>query len=85
LNYFSWNESWVQKENSKYLIALIVISVVLYITSAVWIIFFFQWFTSGEECDLNKTFIALTIIFSVIHSAIAISNWCGMFYFRVWG
>eukprot|EP00897_Mesotaenium_endlicherianum_P004540 jgi/Mesen1/4113/ME000216S03366 len=63
---YSWNEAWVAKDDQKWYVALLAISVgcyVLVITGAVFLFHFFA--PGGHDCQLNIFFITMTLILAV--------------------
>ncbi|KAI4317742.1 hypothetical protein L6164_025588 [Bauhinia variegata] len=59
----SWNDSWVEKDEQKWYIALLAISVGCYIATYVISGVLFIWFNpSGHDCGLNVFFIVMTMI-----------------------
>ncbi|KAI4345558.1 hypothetical protein L6164_012667 [Bauhinia variegata] len=59
----SWNDAWVEKDEQKWYIALLAISIGCYIAAYVISGILFIWFNpSGYDCGLNVFFIVMTMI-----------------------
>lgn len=76
----TWSERWVEKwENSddaRWYYALLGSTGVLYLVALVFTILMYVYFTKGDgECHLNKTFISLNLVFSVVITALSVSPW----------
>ncbi|TMW97764.1 hypothetical protein EJD97_005023 [Solanum chilense] len=69
----SWNDSWVAKDEQKWYVALLVISVACYIATFVFSGILFMWFNpSGHDCGLNVFFIVMTMILAFAFAVIAL-------------
>ncbi|GLU08813.1 hypothetical protein SLE2022_257000 [Rubroshorea leprosula] len=69
----SWNDAWVEKDEQKWYIALLVISVICYIAAYVFSGILFMWFNpSGHDCGLNVFFIVMTMILAFAFAIIAL-------------
>ncbi|KAK4365919.1 hypothetical protein RND71_013799 [Anisodus tanguticus] len=69
----SWNDSWVAKDEQKWYVALLVISVVCYIATFAFSGILFMWFNpSGHDCGLNVFFIVMTMILAFAFAVIAL-------------
>ncbi|KAM3308822.1 putative serine incorporator [Capsicum chacoense] len=69
----SWNDSWVAKDEQKWYIALLVVSVVCYIATFAFSGILFMWFNpSGHDCGLNVFFIVMTMILAFAFAVIAL-------------
>ncbi|KAK3189948.1 hypothetical protein Dsin_029509 [Dipteronia sinensis] len=59
----TWNDSWVAKDDQKWYVALLVVSIVCYIAAFAFSGILFIWFNpSGNDCGLNVFFIVMTIV-----------------------
>ncbi|TXG71938.1 hypothetical protein EZV62_000517 [Acer yangbiense] len=59
----TWNDSWVAKDEQKWYIALLVVSIVCYIAAFAFSGILFIWFNpSGNDCGLNVFFIVMTMV-----------------------
>jgi hypothetical protein len=59
----NWNDSWVEKDDKKWEIALLVVTVVCYLATFAFSGVLFMWFNpSSHDCGLNVFFIVMTII-----------------------
>ncbi|KAK1561982.1 hypothetical protein Q3G72_004296 [Acer saccharum] len=59
----TWNDSWVAKDEQKWYIALLVVSIVCYIAAFVFSGIMFIWFNpSGNDCGLNVFFLVMTMV-----------------------
>jgi len=78
---YNWNDSWVEKANvadseesgsgKKWLVAILVSVAVLFITSIVgWVLLFYYF----GGCSTNTTFIAVTVLFSILITAAQLSG-----------
>jgi hypothetical protein len=69
----SWNDSWVAKDERKWYIALLVISIGCYLAAFVISGLLFIWFNpSGQDCGLNVFFLVMTIILAISFGVIAL-------------
>lgn len=69
----SWNDAWVEKDEQKWYIALLVISVVCYLAAFAFSGILFIWFNpSGHDCGLNIFFIVMTMILAFVFAIIAL-------------
>ncbi|KAF5203757.1 Serine incorporator [Thalictrum thalictroides] len=60
---YTWNDAWVEKDEKKWYIALLAVSVGCYIAAFTFSGLLFIWFNpSGEDCGLNVFFIVMTMI-----------------------
>ncbi|KAL5699809.1 hypothetical protein ACHQM5_030660 [Ranunculus cassubicifolius] len=68
-----WNNSWVEKDEQFWYIALFVVSMVCYIATFSFSGLLFHFFTpSGHDCGLNTFFIVMTLIFVFVFAAVAL-------------
>jgi len=78
---YTWNEKWTEgAEDAETtsrgkLIALVVISLGALVASYVCLGLLFHYFAGGD-CHTNNFVISMTIIFSLLHTVLAISSWC---------
>ncbi|XP_010464184.1 PREDICTED: probable serine incorporator [Camelina sativa] len=69
----NWNDSWVEKDEKKWYIALLVISIVCYIATYAFSGILFIWFNpSGHDCGLNVFFIVMPMILAFVFAIIAL-------------
>ncbi|KAF2311075.1 hypothetical protein GH714_019384 [Hevea brasiliensis] len=69
----SWNDAWVEKDEQKWYVALLVISVVCYLAAFTFSGILFIWFNpSGHDCGLNVFFIVMTMILAFAFGIIAL-------------
>ncbi|KAJ3686902.1 hypothetical protein LUZ61_016066 [Rhynchospora tenuis] len=69
----NWNDSWVEKDEQKWYIALLVVSVVCYLATLAFSGVLFVWFNpSGHDCGLNVFFIVMTLILAFAFAIIAL-------------
>ncbi|KAK4767441.1 hypothetical protein SAY86_015191 [Trapa natans] len=69
----SWNDAWVEKDEQKWYIALLVISIVCYIATFTFGGILFIWFNpSGHDCGLNVFFMVMSLILPVIFTIVAL-------------
>lgn len=69
----SWNDAFVAKDDQKWYIALLVISIVCYLGAYVLSGILFIWFNpSGHDCGLNVFFLVMTMILAFAFAAIAL-------------
>ncbi|KAL2341236.1 hypothetical protein Fmac_009176 [Flemingia macrophylla] len=69
----AWNDAWVEKDEQKWYIALLVISVGCYIAAFTVSGLLFIWFNpSGYDCGLNIFFIVMTMILAFLFGVIAL-------------
>ncbi|CAH9146208.1 unnamed protein product [Cuscuta epithymum] len=69
----SWNDAWVAKDERKWYIALLVVSVACYLATYAFSAILFIWFNpSGNDCGLNVFFIVMTMILAFVFAVIAL-------------
>ncbi|EXB95837.1 putative serine incorporator [Morus notabilis] len=69
----SWNDAWVEKDEQKWYIALLVVSVGCYLAAFAFSGILFIWFNpSGQDCGLNVFFIVMTMILALAFAIIAL-------------
>ncbi|KAM7488716.1 hypothetical protein LguiB_026200 [Lonicera macranthoides] len=69
----SWNDAWVAKDEQKWYIALLAVSVACYLAAFVFSGILFIWFNpSGHDCGLNVFFLVMTIILAFSFGVIAL-------------
>ncbi|CAA6663523.1 unnamed protein product [Spirodela intermedia] len=69
----TWNDAWVEKDEQKWYIALLVISVVCYIAAFSFSgVLFILFNPSGNDCGLNLFFIIMTIVLAFVFAVIAL-------------
>ncbi|XP_062401658.1 serine incorporator 1 [Sardina pilchardus] len=72
----SWNESWVDKmerENARaWYAALLSVTALNYVLSAIVIVLFYVFYTQPETCALNKFFISFNMLLCIVVSAVSI-------------
>uniref|UniRef100_A0A2P2IJU9 Serine incorporator 3 n=2 Tax=Rhizophora mucronata TaxID=61149 RepID=A0A2P2IJU9_RHIMU len=69
----SWNDAWVEKDEQKWYVALLAISVVCYLAAFTFLGILFIWFNpSGHDCGLNIFFIVMTMILAFAFAVVAL-------------
>ncbi|KAL3727394.1 hypothetical protein ACJRO7_032166 [Eucalyptus globulus] len=69
----SWNDAWVAKDEQKWYVALLVISVGCYIAAYTLSGILFIWFNpSGHDCGLNVFFLVMTMILGFVNGIVAL-------------
>ncbi|OEL14627.1 Serine incorporator 3 [Dichanthelium oligosanthes] len=69
----NWNDSWVEKDEQKWEIALLVVTVVCYLSTFAFSGVLFMWFNpSGHDCGLNVFFIVMTLILAFAFAIVAL-------------
>ncbi|XP_073046988.1 uncharacterized protein [Primulina eburnea] len=69
----SWNDSWVAKDERKWYIALLAVSIACYLAAFTFSGILFIWFNpSGHDCGLNIFFLSMTIILAFIFAVVAL-------------
>ncbi|KAG6575017.1 Serine incorporator 3 [Cucurbita argyrosperma subsp. argyrosperma] len=69
----SWNDSWVEKDERKWYIALLVVSIGCYLAAFAIPGLLFIWFNpSGHDCGLNVFFLVMTMILAFVFAVIAL-------------
>ncbi|KAL8515389.1 hypothetical protein ACS0TY_014190 [Phlomoides rotata] len=69
----SWNDSWVAKDEHKWYLALLAVSVACYLAAFTFTGILFIWFNpSGQNCGLNVFFLVTTIILGFVFAVIAL-------------
>ncbi|XP_039071141.1 probable serine incorporator isoform X2 [Hibiscus syriacus] len=69
----TWNDAWVEKDEQKWYIALLVVSVCCYLSAFVFSGILFIWFNpSGHDCGLNVFFIVMTMVLAFSFGIIAL-------------
>ncbi|KAL9410503.1 hypothetical protein AB3S75_044296 [Citrus x aurantiifolia] len=70
----TWNDAWVAKDEQKWYVALLAISVGCYLAAFTFSGILFIWFNpSGHDCGLNVFFIVMTMILAFIFAVIALN------------
>ncbi|XP_010255869.1 PREDICTED: probable serine incorporator [Nelumbo nucifera] len=69
----SWNDAWVEKDEQKWYIALLAVSIGCYLAAFTFSGILFIWFNpSGHDCSLNVFFLVMTIILAFSFAVIAL-------------
>ncbi|GMY27536.1 serine incorporator 3 [Fagus crenata] len=69
----SWNDAWVEKDEQKWYIALLAVSIGCYIIAFAFSGILFIWFNpSGHDCGLNVFFIVMSMILAFAFGIIAL-------------
>ncbi|XP_015958674.1 uncharacterized protein LOC107482665 [Arachis duranensis] len=69
----TWNDAWVAKDEQKWYIALLAVSITCYIGAYVLSGILFIWFDpSGYDCGLNVFFLIMTMILAFVFAVIAL-------------
>ncbi|KGN47263.1 serine incorporator 3 [Cucumis sativus] len=69
----SWNDSWVEKDEQKWYVALLVVSIGCYLGTYIFSGLLFIWFNpSGHDCGLNVFFLVMTMILAFVFAVIAL-------------
>lgn len=69
----SWNDAWVEKDEQKWYIALLAVSIGCYLLAFTFSGILFIWFNpSGNDCGLNIFFIVMTMILAFSFAVIAL-------------
>ncbi|EPS68630.1 hypothetical protein M569_06136 [Genlisea aurea] len=69
----TWNDSWVDKDEQKWYIALLVVTVACYIGTYAFSGILFIWFNPpGHDCGLNIFFLVMTMILALAFALIAL-------------
>ncbi|CAN6452828.1 unnamed protein product [Victoria cruziana] len=69
----SWNNAWIEKDEQKWYIALLSISVFCYLAAFAFCGVLFHWFNpSGQDCGLNIFFITMSMILAFAFAVIAL-------------
>ncbi|KAG4960172.1 hypothetical protein AAZX31_13G191300 [Glycine max] len=69
----TWNDAWVEKDEQKWYIALLAVSVGCYIAAFTVSGILFIWFNpSGYDCSLNIFFLVMTMILAFVFAIIAL-------------
>lgn len=69
----TWNDAWVEKDEQKWYIALMTITVISYLGTYAFSGVLFLWFNpSGHDCGLNVFFIVMTMILAFIFAVVAL-------------
>ncbi|KAL9233097.1 hypothetical protein vseg_008135 [Gypsophila vaccaria] len=70
---YTWNDAWVAKDEQKWYVALLAVSVGCYIAAFTFSGLLFIWFNpSGQDCGLNVFFIVMTMILAFAYGVIAL-------------
>lgn len=70
----TWNDAWVAKDEQKWYVALLVISIGCYLAAFTFSGILFVWFNpSGHDCGLNVFFIVMTMILAFVFAVIALN------------
>lgn len=69
----SWNDSWVAKDEQKWYLALLAVSVACYLAAFTFTGLLFIWFNpSGQDCGLNVFFLVTTLILAFVFAVVAL-------------
>ncbi|CAI9285365.1 unnamed protein product [Lactuca saligna] len=69
----SWNDAWVARDEQKWFVALLVVSIICYIAAFAIPGVLFIWFNpSGYDCGLNIFFLVMTMILALSFGIIAL-------------
>ncbi|XP_009391591.2 uncharacterized protein LOC103977725 [Musa acuminata AAA Group] len=69
----TWNDAWVEKDEQKWYVALLSITVVCYLATYAFSGVLFMWFNpSGHDCGLNVFFIVMTMILAFVFAIVAL-------------
>ncbi|MBA0797563.1 hypothetical protein Gohar_008247, partial [Gossypium harknessii] len=69
----SWNDAWVEKDEQKWYIALLAVSIGCYLVAFAFSGILFIWFNpSGHDCGLNVFFIVMTMVLAFSFGVIAL-------------
>ncbi|KAB2092478.1 hypothetical protein ERO13_A02G028700v2 [Gossypium hirsutum] len=69
----SWNDAWVEKDEQKWYIALLAVSIGCYLAAFAFSGILFIWFNpSGHDCGLNVFFIVMTMVLAFSFGIIAL-------------
>ncbi|KAG5240961.1 hypothetical protein OIU76_014478 [Salix suchowensis] len=69
----TWNDAWVEKDEQKWYIALLAVSIGCYLAAFTFSGILFMWFNpSGHDCGLNVFFIVMTMILAFAFAVIAL-------------
>ncbi|KAJ4954680.1 hypothetical protein NE237_011463 [Protea cynaroides] len=69
----SWNDAWIEKDEQKWYMALLAVSVGCYLAAFTFSGILFIWFNpSGHDCGLNVFFIVTTMILAFAFAIIAL-------------
>ncbi|MBA0681435.1 hypothetical protein Goari_023237, partial [Gossypium aridum] len=69
----SWNDAWVEKDEQKWYIALLAVSIGCYLLAFAFSGILFIWFNpSGHDCGLNVFFIVMTMVLAFSFGIIAL-------------
>ncbi|XP_074304736.1 uncharacterized protein LOC141639526 [Silene latifolia] len=70
---YTWNDAWVAKDEQKWYVALLAVSVGCYTAAFTISGLLFIWFNpSGQDCGLNVFFIVMTMILAFAYGVIAL-------------
>ncbi|KMZ62744.1 Serine incorporator 3 [Zostera marina] len=68
-----WNDAWVEREEHRWYVALLSVTVVCYLATYSFSGVLFMWFNpSGEDCGLNIFFIVTTIVLAFAISVVSV-------------
>ncbi|KAH9765305.1 tms1 isoform f [Citrus sinensis] len=80
----TWNDAWVAKDEQKWYVALLAISVGCYLAAFTFSGILFIWFNpSGHDCGLNVFFIVMTMILAFVFAVIALNPSCSLYHNRL--
>ncbi|XP_074589828.1 uncharacterized protein LOC141845675 [Curcuma longa] len=69
----SWNDSWVEKDEQRWYVALLSVTAVCYLAAYALSGLLFFWFNpSGHDCGLNIFFIVMTMILGFVFAIVAL-------------
>lgn len=69
----AWNDSWVAKDEQKWYMALLAVSIACYIAAFTICGLLFIWFNpAGHDCGLNVFFLVMTMILAFVFAVVAL-------------
>lgn len=69
---YNWNESWLEKDMK---VSMLVCALLCYLVSLAAVVLLFHFYAHGDDCHQPKTFISVTIIWSLVYSLLSITDY----------
>lgn len=73
-SFYVWNENWVAKNETKYYVGIVILSLLSIATAFTFLGLGYGWYASGDDCGLQKFFLSFAYILITAFTLIAISD-----------
>lgn len=69
---FEWNESWVSRDDKKFMYGLLICTIALFIGGLVAIGFLFHWFGNDSSCSAGQGVLIVTLVLGVVYTFLSV-------------